>query len=213
MTPISVDAWDATMISVTPIEAAFVTRLSRKTVEQAIDRHEVSSMGLGGGVRVLGYADLVYLRGRGELGRWLSAEGKREVYGTLRSAVRSGQEHPTITIGPMSIDLSAIVGAVRERLEMIRQAEAMVSVDPDVRAGEPVVRGTRVPVHMLADLVRQGASREELAEDYPAVSEQALEAALLYARLHPRRGRRPRAPWHAETETPRPARGRKPRAA
>lgn len=61
-----------------------------------------------------------------------------------------------------------------------------VSIRADVRAGEPVVRGTRVPVHLLADLSDQGASREELLEDYPAVSPEALDAALRYARLHPR---------------------------
>lgn len=60
-----------------------------------------------------------------------------------------------------------------------------VSIRRDVRAGEPVVRGTRVPVHMLADLADQGASREELLEDYPAVSSKALLAALRYACLHP----------------------------
>lgn len=60
-----------------------------------------------------------------------------------------------------------------------------VSIRPDVRAGGPVVRGTRVPVHLLADLSDQGASREALLEDYPAVSPEALDAALRHARLRP----------------------------
>ena len=67
--------------------------------------------------------------------------------------------------------------------------------DPAVRAGEPVVRGTRVPVHMLADLDAQGATREELLEDYPSLTPDDLDAALLYARVYPRRGRPRRAPW------------------
>lgn len=76
-----------------------------------------------------------------------------------------------------------------------RRTWRYVSVRPDVRAGEPVVRGTRVPVHLLADLVNQGASREGLLEDYPAVSAQALDAALHYARLHPERGPSQPPPW------------------
>jgi uncharacterized protein (DUF433 family) len=51
----------------------------------------------------------------------------------------------------------------------------------------PVVRGTRVPVHMLGDVAEQGASREGLLEDYPALTPKALDAALLYARMYTRR--------------------------
>lgn len=67
--------------------------------------------------------------------------------------------------------------------------------DRQVRAGEPVVRGTRIPVHALADLASQGAPPEELLEDYPALTAESLEAALLYARMYPRRGRPRRTPW------------------
>lgn len=75
-----------------------------------------------------------------------------------------------------------------------RRSWRYVSVRPGVRAGEPVVRGTRVPVHLLADLAVQGASRDELQADYPAVSADALRAALRYARLHPPRDPLP-PPW------------------
>jgi uncharacterized protein (DUF433 family) len=91
--------------------------------------------------------------------------------GTATSAVDDAcvPEHPRETTGP----------AISPSLQQY------VSLRPDVRAGEPVVRGTRVPVHLLADLSDQGASREELLEDYPAVSPEALDAALRYARLRP----------------------------
>ena len=79
----------------------------------------------------------------------------------------------------------------------LQRAERSVVEDPEVRGGEPVVRGTRVPVHLLVELAKQGASREELLEDFPSVSAEALEAALLYARLHRRKDRPKRAPWRS----------------
>lgn len=72
---------------------------------------------------------------------------------------------------------------------------SFVVLDPAVRAGEPVVRGTRIEVRTLADLARQGASREELLEDFPALTPESLDAALLHARSHPRPGRPRNAPW------------------
>ncbi|MDP9348389.1 MAG: DUF433 domain-containing protein, partial [Gemmatimonadota bacterium] len=87
------------------------------------------------------------------------------------------------------------VEAVEQQMALIEQARSLVVTDPEVRAGEPVVRGTRIPVHMLGDLAEQGASREELLEDYPALTPEALDATLLYARMYPRRGRPRRAPW------------------
>jgi uncharacterized protein (DUF433 family) len=70
---------------------------------------------------------------------------------------------------------------------------SFITIDPNIRAGEPVVRGTRIGVHALGDLARQGASTKELLEDHPALTRESLEAALAWDQLHPRRGRPPRA--------------------
>jgi uncharacterized protein (DUF433 family) len=191
---------------VSPVEAAFVTELSRKTIDQAIDRREVRPLLLDGErapPRSLGYPELVYLRMRREVVNTLSASARRTLYAELRRFLPANPHLEHVEIGPVSVRLADAVKAVRHRLAQIRRAQRYVSVRPDVRAGEPVVRGTRVPVHVLADLAAQGAPREELLEDYPAVSPEALDAALLYARLHPRRGPRRPAPWHSTPVRPR----------
>jgi uncharacterized protein (DUF433 family) len=82
------------------------------------------------------------------------------------------------------------------RLAALDRSAALVVSDPDIRAGEPIVRGTRVPVYAVAEMKQQGASDAELLEDFPSLTPESLDAALTYAATHPRRGRPKRAPWH-----------------
>jgi uncharacterized protein (DUF433 family) len=197
MTPATIERRAPAAAVVSPLEAAFVTELSRKTIDQAIDRKEVRPLparGRGEAPRALGYPELVYLRIRREVGTTLSAAARRTLYVELRRSLPGNPRLGSVEIGSVSIRLASAIAEVRRRLAQLRRAQRHVSIRPDVRAGEPVVRGTRVPVHVLADLADQGASRDELLEDYPAVTPEALESALLYARLHPRRGPRKPAP-------------------
>ena len=177
-----------------PTEAAFVAELPRKTVEQAIDRGEVKPVRAERDQRerALDEAAVVYLRIRGEVGDLLTAKARKEVYRALRTGepVRSRLE-----LGPIEVSTKKAVRAVRERMERLRRARAAVEVDPEIRGGEPVVRRTRIPVHMLADLEKAGENRDRILEDYPALDAELLEDALLYASLNPRRGRPRAAPW------------------
>ena len=142
--------------------------------------------------RALDEAAVVYLRIRGEVGDLLTAKARKEVYRALRTEepVRSRLE-----LGLIEVSTKEAVRTVRERIGRLRRARAAVEVDPEIRGGEPVVRGTRIPVHMLADLEKAGEARDRILEDYPAVDAELLEDALLYASLNPRRGRPRTAPW------------------
>ena len=183
--------------AVSPREAVFVTGLSEKTINQAIDRKEIRTLPArraGERERLLGFPELLYLSLRDSVGHLLSPAGKRMLLQKL-DVLRAEQEPGGLTMGPLELNIGPQVEALVERLERVEQTRSFVSADPQVRGGEPVVRGTRIPVSVLADLERQGATREELLEDYPALSVESLEAALFYAQLYPRRGRPRRAPW------------------
>jgi uncharacterized protein (DUF433 family) len=85
--------------------------------------------------------------------------------------------------------------------EVIAEAEAyaadrdrFITSDPHVFGGQPVIAGTRIPVHTVAERLEAGDTLEVLAEDYPHVARRALEVAARYAKTHPRRGR-PVKPW------------------
>ena len=58
-----------------------------------------------------------------------------------------------------------------------------VAVNRDVLGGFPVIRGTRVPFDVIADLVTSGASSAVIARLYPTVAAEALPSALEFAKL------------------------------
>jgi len=57
-----------------------------------------------------------------------------------------------------------------------------VVLDPDVLAGKPVVRGTRLSVEFLIGLLADGWSEAEIIANYPGVTPQDIRACLAYAR-------------------------------
>jgi uncharacterized protein (DUF433 family) len=144
---------------------------------------------------MLAFPELVYLRLRGEVGRLLSPAGKRKLRQELGQVAGKPRHPAAVTIGALKVNVSLEVKTLRKRVAEMEKIWSFVSMNPEVRAGEPVVRGTRIEVHTLADLATQGAPVEELLEDYPSLTPESLDAALAWARVYPRRGRPRRAPW------------------
>ena len=57
-----------------------------------------------------------------------------------------------------------------------------ITLDPDVLAGKPVVRGTRLAVEFLIGLLADGWSEAEIVANYPGVTREDILACLAYAR-------------------------------
>ncbi len=55
-----------------------------------------------------------------------------------------------------------------------------IVVDPQIRFGKPVIKGTRVPVHVLVAKVAGGMGPEQVAYEYGVTLEE-VRAALAYA--------------------------------
>lgn len=70
---------------------------------------------------------------------------------------------------------------------MTATSDTLIVEDPDVQAGAPTFRGTRILVLPVAQALRRGVHRAEIKADYGLTDEQ-LEAALAYeaARSSPR---------------------------
>ncbi len=54
----------------------------------------------------------------------------------------------------------------------------LISIDPEVLAGQLVFKGTRVPIETLFDHLEAGISLEEFLEDFPTVSKEQAIATL-----------------------------------
>jgi uncharacterized protein (DUF433 family) len=57
-----------------------------------------------------------------------------------------------------------------------------ITVDPAVLVGKPVVRGTRLSVELILDLVAEGWSFDDLLEGYPGLTVEDIRACVAYAR-------------------------------
>lgn len=53
--------------------------------------------------------------------------------------------------------------------------------DPAILGGKPVIRGTRISVEFILELVASGASIADIVQAYPQLQEPAVRAALQYA--------------------------------
>ncbi|MCB9526180.1 MAG: DUF433 domain-containing protein [Myxococcales bacterium] len=53
--------------------------------------------------------------------------------------------------------------------------------DPEVLGGKPRIRGTRIGVDLVLDLVADGATVADLLSAYPHLTPESIEAALRYA--------------------------------
>jgi uncharacterized protein (DUF433 family) len=58
--------------------------------------------------------------------------------------------------------------------------KSLISQDPQICFGKPVIRGTRIPVYILVGMLAEGIEVKEIAEDYE-ISEEEIRAAALYA--------------------------------
>ena len=56
-----------------------------------------------------------------------------------------------------------------------------ITIDPEICGGRPCIRGLRIRVKDILDLLAAGASREEVLEDYPYLEAEDIVAVLQYA--------------------------------
>jgi uncharacterized protein (DUF433 family) len=56
-----------------------------------------------------------------------------------------------------------------------------ISIDPDVCGGRPCIRGTRMRVSDLVEMLASGATKAEILADYNYLAEEDISAALAYA--------------------------------
>ena len=56
-----------------------------------------------------------------------------------------------------------------------------ISVDSEVLAGKPVIKGTRIAVEFILDLLANGWTTEKILKNYPQLKKADVTAVLKYA--------------------------------
>lgn len=56
-----------------------------------------------------------------------------------------------------------------------------IAIDPDVLTGNPIIKGTRLAVEFIIDLLAQGWTDEDILHNYPGITRVDVQACLAYA--------------------------------
>lgn len=56
-----------------------------------------------------------------------------------------------------------------------------ISINPKVMVGKPVVRGTRLTVEFILNLLAHGATTDEILKEYEGLQAEDIQACLLFA--------------------------------
>jgi uncharacterized protein (DUF433 family) len=59
--------------------------------------------------------------------------------------------------------------------------KSRIAADPDVLAGKPVIKGTRLSVDFVLSLYAEGWSEQQVLENYPSLSQDDLRAVFAFA--------------------------------
>jgi uncharacterized protein (DUF433 family) len=62
-----------------------------------------------------------------------------------------------------------------------------ITLDPEIRSGKPVIRGTRITVSDILEYLAGGMSEAEILEDFPDLEAEDISAALTFAAERERR--------------------------
>ena len=190
----------------TPAQAAAVTGLPLAAVHKAIDSRLICPRSSRSGAtvrRLLTKEQLIYLQLEAEGLMLLPVGTRREIAELLQRSPKTD----VMAIGngkALFVEFKAARRKVEGQLKQLARIAEMVVRDPEMMRGTPVFRGTRIPVDLVADMLAQGATTEEILEGYPTLTKEKIAIAPLYMRAFPRRGRPSSRPWQGK-----PGRGRK----
>ncbi len=176
-------------------EASFVAGVPVKTVNKAIDEAKLRR-----GIvrrrreRLLNRDGVLQIAFEKELERRISNELRPSVRAGFLKAITTANRQADVEIRlgdslVLVIECKAIEARIDRRWERLSRALDEIAEDPEVQAGAPTFRGTRVLVWPIVEALKQGEPEAELLKHYPALTHEKLEAAKLYVEVHPRRGR------------------------
>lgn len=197
-----------TTATLSPREVAELSGAPRHMIEKAIEERVLSvqlpqSPAVSRSARrmlpayAVAYAALVK-----KLGLKLTKMQKKRLVAKLARVTPTAMRTARVELVPaVEIDVGRLLGDVMGRAEGYRVArDAMIVTDEAIMGGTPVIRGTRITVHSVLGRIEHGETVDDILDDNPDLSREAVEAAIIYARTHPLIGRPGARPWAMPSE-------------
>src|SRR5229473_1038961 len=159
-------------------EAASITGVPLRQVHRIIDAGLLDgAVKWRDHARLLAPKALVGLRLAHETADVLTPASRRAVVATSMRRPRQSMIRADVVI----IDARPAAQAVRSGLDQLTKARRIVSSAPDVLGGTPVFKGTRIPVHDIADMLANGDRRAVIIKAFPQLDMDRVRLAAVYA--------------------------------
>ncbi len=65
----------------------------------------------------------------------------------------------------------------------MKDFEGRITSNPHICSGKPCIRGTRIPVHIILDLLAAGEDFNGIKRAYPNIDDGAIKACISYAAM------------------------------
>ena len=182
-------------------EAAAIADLAPESIRTALEKKSVASshrQRVGKAVRhQFSQADILLLKVLTEFPFALSKQDKDALATVLAAgAKQSGcwsrrSSELIYQCGDMrvAVELKPIQTKISRNISIYRRGNRRITSNSAVLGGEPVFRGTRIPLEHITSLFRKAVPEAEIAEDFPQLTSRDLEYARLAARFVDRPGR------------------------
>jgi uncharacterized protein (DUF433 family) len=185
-------------------EAAAVAGIPESRIRTAIEKRSITppSSRVGKSIRYeFDLNELLFIKLLTEFPFPLQKEDKdslRQLVGKSSGSVGRWQMRgPDLLIQRGELSVSVHYHPLRKQLvqnaNLYRKGVDRILSDPEILSGEPVFKGTRIPLEHIASLLRKGVGEAEIRDDYSALSDLDLAFASIHARMSPPPGR-PRKP-------------------
>lgn len=58
--------------------------------------------------------------------------------------------------------------------------QKIITIDPNIRSGKPIIRGMRITVYDVLEMLAEGMNFDEVIQDFPELTQKDILACLAY---------------------------------
>ena len=171
----------------TVAEAAFVLNERLDVLRKELERGPVKWRIMKRGdqkMHAFAENDLIFLYADREFRKTFTVEARRRFHKALVHYSPS-QTSSEIEFDHLKLDVREHLAAVEAKLRHLDALSTQISIID----GVAFLKGTQIEAHRIAALTDGGMSHELIQHDYPSLTVQQIDDAILYARINPKVGR------------------------